>query len=332
VSIAIERTGLFDTLQDAGRQGFRSFGVPQGGWFDAESAMIANALVGNDLGAPCLEATSQSGLYRATRPLRVAIVGPGSMVTVRRSSGEVRSFPGSLAVTLLPGDRFEAIHHRSGFRTYVAVAGGGWRAKSVLGSVSSETRLLAGETIESAEPDAAYVDDVVRTSATGPDPDRSERPMLSFVASREFEERMRQGDDSAEFDTAFRMSGRSDRVGVRFAVSGGSGFARLFPADADRLSAPVVPGTIQWTGAELIVLGVAGGTMGGYPVCGHLLSSDLARLGQMRPGETVRLRPISVESARISAAERSRDMARTIERIRLCVRDRFACGGEFRRD
>ena len=43
------------TLQDAGRPGWRSRGVPPGGAFDRESLALANALVGNAPGAPGLE-------------------------------------------------------------------------------------------------------------------------------------------------------------------------------------------------------------------------------------------------------------------------------------
>jgi hypothetical protein len=64
VSIKIERTGLFDTLQDPGRKGFRSFGVPTGGWFDAHHARLANDLAGNRLDAPCLEIALASGRFQ----------------------------------------------------------------------------------------------------------------------------------------------------------------------------------------------------------------------------------------------------------------------------
>ena len=69
-------------------------------------------------------------------------------------------------------------------------------------------------------------------------------------------------------------------------------------APPDRLSAPVAPGAVQVAGGQLIVLGVAGGTMGGYPHLAQVISADLDRLGQLRPGDTVRFRPVSVDEAR----------------------------------
>ena len=59
----------------------------------------------------------------------------------------------------------------------------------------------------------------------------------------------------------------------------------------DRLSAPVAPGAIQVAGGQLIILGVACGTMGGYPHVAHVISADLDRVGQLCPGDQVVFRP-----------------------------------------
>jgi len=69
-------------------------------------------------------------------------------------------------------------------------------------------------------------------------------------------------------------------------------------APADRPSAPVAPGAVQITGGQPIVLGVAGGTMGGYLHLAHVIAADLDRLAQLRPGDPVRFRRIEVEEAR----------------------------------
>jgi 5-oxoprolinase (ATP-hydrolysing) subunit C len=66
---------------------------------------------------------------------------------------------------------------------------------------------------------------------------------------------------------------------------------------ADRLSAPIAPGTIKVAGGQLIVLGVACGTMGGYPHVAQVISDDLDRLGQLKPGD-VTFRPVGLEAAR----------------------------------
>ena len=66
----------------------------------------------------------------------------------------------------------------------------------------------------------------------------------------------------------------------------------------DRLSAPVAPGAIQVAGGQLIILGVACGTMGGYPHVAHVVSADLDRVGQLSPGDQIQFRPVALASAR----------------------------------
>ena len=45
--------GLSTTVQDAGRPGYREWGVGPGGAFDRGSAGLANALLGNPPTVPC---------------------------------------------------------------------------------------------------------------------------------------------------------------------------------------------------------------------------------------------------------------------------------------
>ena len=68
-------------------------------------------------------------------------------------------------------------------------------------------------------------------------------------------------------------------------------------------------------GGRAIVLGVACGTMGGYPHVAHVISADLGRLAQARPGDPIRLRRVSLDEARrIDGEDRLRRAAQI-----LCV-------------
>ena len=66
----------------------------------------------------------------------------------------------------------------------------------------------------------------------------------------------------------------------------------------ERLSSPVAPGAIQIAGGQLIVLGVACGTLGGYPHVAHVISADLDRLGQLKPGDAIAFRRVTLDDAR----------------------------------
>jgi len=315
VSIVAESPGLFDTIQDAGRPGHRSFGVPVGGWFDAESAAFANALAGNDRLSPCLEITLRSGNYRVLSPVRIGVAGPGAVITIDRETGHELRYSESIAADFAPGDTFRIHHPSRGLRTYVAASGGGWSNASILGSLSTEVRLAAGQVVEA-----------MTTHPINPRPSRlrqlgfdlhdaADDPFeLAFVPCDEFGALAGSADRFGQF--VWKMSDRSNRVGVRFESSQTTphGFEPIAPS---RLSAPVVPGTMQWTGSELIVLGVAGGTKGGYPVFGQLVHCEIARLAQLRPGSTVRFLGVSLDEAWSMSESRERKLRRNFMFVRL---------------
>jgi allophanate hydrolase subunit 2 len=73
---------------------------------------------------------------------------------------------------------------------------------------------------------------------------------------------------------------------------------------------------VQWTGKELIVLGPACGTMGGYPHIANVISPDIPRLAQFRPGDRVRIEHLTLERA----WQADRHHRATIERLSLIIR------------
>ena len=98
----------------------------------------------------------------------------------------------------------------------------------------------------------------------------------------------------------FPVGRQSDRMGLRL-----DGDVPLVPPAPDRLSTPVAPGAIQVAGGRAMILGVACGTMGGYPHVAHVITADLDRIGQARPGDVLRFRRIEpAEARRIDRRER----------------------------
>ncbi len=89
----------------------------------------------------------------------------------------------------------------------------------------------------------------------------------------------------------------------------------------DRLSAPVAPGAVQVAGGQLIVLGVACGTMGGYPHVAHVISADLDRLGQLRPGDVIRLHRVGLDEARGADRAMRRERRALLNRVATAAQD-----------
>lgn len=292
-SLTVIAPGLSTTIQDEGRPGYREWGVPAGGAFDRGAAGLANALVGNPPDSAVLELTLVGGAYRADDPLALAMAGAPMQARIAAPDGSERDLCLPLSVSLRPGEQLILGRALEGARTYLAVRGG-WHTRIRLGSRSSEERLRAGDILP-AEP--------------GKIPTRYPAdPCWSPPAAEPF--RILDGPDAIPADPSgcwadrcFRVGSRSDRMGLRLESD-----PIAIDSPPERLSAPVAPGSVQVAGGQLIVLGVAGGTMGGYPHIAHVISADLDRLGQLRPGDVIRFRRVTLDEAR--EADREMRLAR----------------------
>jgi antagonist of KipI len=91
---------------------------------------------------------------------------------------------------------------------------------------------------------------------------------------------------------AFTVTPASNRMGLRL-----QGEALTLP-ERELMSEPVCPGSVQVTrDGQCIILGVDGQTIGGYPKLTQVVSADLDKLGQLRPGEQLRFQPVTQEAA-----------------------------------
>lgn len=284
MSLFVLRRGLHTTIQDLGRRGLRGRGVPWGGAFDAYSLALANALVGNPPEAPALEMTLFGGSFRALSPLACALAGAPMQATVH-SDGQDREIARPTAFSLEPGDVLECGGTRVCARTYLAVAGG-FQVPSVAGSASCETPIAMGtelacrpgSTLTKRPAENALVEPIgVLRVVDSQEPSHSESAALDFLLER-----------------TFQVAPASDRMGVRLS----SETSPTLSLDPNRISVPVIPGAIEFTGAEWIILGPASGTMGGYPVVAYVITADLDKLGQLRPRQSLRFERVSLDYAR----------------------------------
>ena len=87
------------------------------------------------------------------------------------------------------------------------------------------------------------------------------------------------------FDTNFTVANRADRMGLQFE---GPGFSVASGGRMD--SAPVFPGTVQCPeDGKPFLLSVDAQTIGGYPRVAQVARVDRHLIGQLRPGDHVRL-------------------------------------------
>ena len=273
--------GPLTTVQDRGRTGRASVGVPRSGAADRPSAALANRLVGNDPSAAVLETTAGGLRVRAERTLLVAVTGaPGPLVVGGRA------VPLNAPLTMHPGAELSLGHPPVGLRSYLAVRGG-VDVPEVLGSRSTDTLsglgpapLRAGDLLRVGG--LAADEPVVDVAAVRPP---VARPVLHVLPGPR-RDCLETAAWAALGSAEWTVSPDSDRVGLRLMGP------RLDRSRPDELpSEGLVPGALQVPpdGAPVLFLADHPVT-GGYPVLAVVTTADLPAVAQLRPGDVVRFR------------------------------------------
>ena len=304
MGLVVVRPGVCATVQDVGRVGYRRFGVPVGGAADLGSFLLANALLGNDPTAAALELTLVGGSYRAEVDLAIALAGAPMAAIVEPGRGERQRWAIPQTGTLRAGETLVLGGSPVGARSYLAVRGG-WQAPMVLGSRSSEVALRVGDHL-AGSPAATTIRRPAQEVIAAFGSSLAPGAPIRWIAGPDFDP------GSTRLDGPYRVLDQSDRMGVRL-----DGARVVVPVDPSRLSAPVAAGAIQVAGGQPIILGVAGGTVGGYPHIGHVITADLDRVGQLRPGDGIHFEQVDLSLARRLDTEQRR--LRSLWETRLAI-------------
>jgi antagonist of KipI len=281
--LEIIRPGLLTTVQDLGRTGFRGSGVPLSGAMDAGALRRANLLVGNPEGAAALEVTLLGPELEFLQDALVAVEG-----------AEFEGVKTGEALSICAGERLRFGPCARGCRAYLAVAGG-VGAAPVLGSRSTYLRggfggfqgraLKAGDRLGRGQVVSCPRGD---GPGTRHNPTPSPSPVVRAIRGAHAGEF---GDSL--FNATFKLSPQSDRMGLRLT---GPAIQRV--GGTELVSGAVAPGTVQIPpDGQPIVLAADAQTIGGYPQAAHVIAADLPLLGQLRPGDSVAFREVSLAEA-----------------------------------
>lgn len=277
---SILKAGFFTTFQDEGRLGYQDIGMPIGGVMDRLNASMASELVGGQ--ETLMEATFIGPEIIFHKGMSIGITGGlipylnGKQVptytTIKVKSGDL--------LDLRPGNGFrayigfsdqlileEAFHSTS---TYTKASLGGYKGR----------KLFKGDLLEVKE---ITFDQIYYLSP----PER--RYQIRVIKGLEYK-RFKNHEDF--FSRSYTITDEMDRMGMRLK-------GKAIQADSsDIISSPVIPGTIQIpaSGQAIIMLRDAQ-TIGGYTRIGCVISPDLDALAQMKPGDQVTFKEVTLEEA-----------------------------------
>lgn len=292
----ILRAGIYTTVQDLGRNGFRRLGISQGGALDIPALKIANLLVGNAPDAAGLEITLGQFSAEFTRSGWIALTGAGCDAQL-----DGKPLWTGWRYAVKKGQKLVLGQPKRGMRSYLALAGG-IAVIEMLGSRSTDLKAAFGGLEGRLLKDGDRLP--LGKSVSLPAASVGVKQLL-------FNNRIRAmpGPEYDEFTpeaqeefwrTAWQLSPQSNRMGYR--LHGSGMLART--TDREMLSHGLLPGVVQVPhNGQPIVLMADAQTTGGYPRIACVIEADLYHLAQIRLGEPIHFIPCSVAQAQRAKAE-----------------------------
>jgi antagonist of KipI len=302
---------MLTTIQDIGRFGFQRYGVPISGAMDSFALTVANILVKNERNSACLEMTLTGPTLKTLNSCTVAITGADMKPRVNHRDTKMWT-----SLALERDDVLELSVAECGCRAYLAVLGGIHIAE-VLGSRST---YLTGH-FGGYEGRAIRKGDVLRGKQTTPEARVRCVPsnyVPSYLSDSIIRVIMGPQDDfftesgiNAFLGSTYRLTSASDRMGYRL-----EGSAIEHCGDVEIVSDGVAAGAIQVPGSRLpIILMRDAQTTGGYPKIAYVISQDIDRLAQLRPGNRLSFERVNAKEARREIYQGTRLLTRLEEAI-----------------
>ncbi|MGK8521615.1 urea carboxylase [Nocardia asteroides] len=333
--IDVLRGGTMTTVQDyPGRIGLWEVGIPPSGPMDDLSFTLANTAVGNPVGVPALECTLQGPQLRFSDTTVVCVTGAPAPVTVDGHPvamwEPVTVAAGAVLDIGAPSD--------TGLRTYLAVRGGidaplyhGSAATFTLGGFGGVT----GKAVTTGDVLGIATADALGAPVAVPPGDRplfTHDWQLAVGVGPQTSPAYFTDADMVQFCThPWRVGSHANRTGIRLEgpkpawsrTDGGE--AGLHPSNLH--DNPYSVGALNVSGDTPILLGPDGPSLGGFACPLTVVSAHRWRMGQLRPGDSVRFVPVDDDQA---AALRASDGSRVPDLVTdslAALHDRGVLGG-----
>jgi biotin-dependent carboxylase-like uncharacterized protein len=291
VILNFKRAGLYTTIQDMGRTGYQHFGVSIGGVMDKSSAKIANWLVGNEEDKPVLEITLLGPSIVFKGKCQIALTGANLSATIN-------GVPIVLYKTIQVknGAVLDFGKVISGCRSYLAI-GGLMEVPQWLSSYSAASMNPKEVTPKSIMSKDSQLVIATNKFISKRKYSKKKRPVyggnirVSLLPGPEFEMFSRSC-IAYFFSQSYSISNQSNRMGYR--LEGGDLQTTL---SSEIISSGIVPGTIQITNSgQPLILMMDAQTVGGYSRIANIVSQDLDKVAQLKPGDKIWFSLLSLKS------------------------------------
>ena len=271
--IKVIQPGLFTTIQDGGRHGFRNIGIPTSGFMDQESAWAANELVNNNKDESLLEIT-------LTGPTLIFNCNCVISITGGDFNPLINNLPVKMyqSINVSSGDILKLNNTINGARSYIAISGG-LNVKSLFGSKSFFSNISDSYHLKKG--------DEIKVSK------KSESQILKWDKLKFNLNRFMKVFKGPEYDLLSTNS-KKKLFKNEFTINTNNRMAynleeKLQVDIKTIISSPVLPGSIQLTpSGKIIILHRDCQTTGGYPRILQLDTNSLNNLSQLKSNEKIK--------------------------------------------
>jgi antagonist of KipI len=303
MSIVIIKPGILETIQDLGRTGQGSFGINTGGAMDRFAATLANILTGNDINEAVMEIHYPGPQILFEQDALISITGGDftaglndeplplwQPVLIRKNT--VLQFPkckkGARAYLAVQGG-FLVDKWLNSYSTNLKAGIGGWKGRRL--EKGDELFFRKSDKCNSSLFKSENNFQLMRwrpdVRKTYQDPHE-----ISYIKGHEWDELTRESKEVLD-NTDFFLRSSSDRMGYQL-----KGETLYLNEKKEMVSCAVSFGTMQLLpNGKMVVLMADHQTTGGYPRIGHVITSQLPKLAQLRPGEAIRFKAIDINKA-----------------------------------
>ncbi|MBU8910470.1 MAG: biotin-dependent carboxyltransferase family protein [Desulfobacterales bacterium] len=298
-SLRVLSPGGYTTVQDMGRIGYQEMGIPVTGVLDKFAPVFANLLVGNPENHAVLEITVIGPVLEVLSPIDVAVTGANIGITVNdRPMLEWQS------IRLEKGDILSIQQVKQGCRAYLAV-NGGIDVPKVMGSYSTYTggrlggflgRILEkGDVLKSKD---AKLLDKLRLVPEKMIPDYLSDKIIRAIPGPQdifFDKGL-----ELFFKSKFLVTPKANRMGYRLqgpCIEIRKGMPKSIVSESS------MPGSVQIPADGQPIILLVEQTVGGYMKIATIISSDIPKVAQSIPGDTLRFEKIDLKTAHLLCNE-----------------------------
>lgn len=268
--LKVLKAGFFTTIQDKGRVGYASIGVPVSGVMDSYSADLANGVLNNDVENAVLEITLGGCKFEFLEETSICISGGDFSSKLNDKPIVLNS-----RIKIKKNDILSFGKVNYGVRCYLAVKGG-FLSEEKLGSSSFYKNITKDNSIKKGDllPFSAFKNDFSSTfSSIKIDKNHFKSITIECYKGPEFE-LLNLNQQKKITTQLFSISKDNNRMGYKLNEE----IANTLP---QILTASVLPGTVQLTpSGKLIVLMRDCQVTGGYPRILQLKEASINKLAQ----------------------------------------------------